>query len=82
MSQILVGTCGICGGAITVPGVWGGIIPPTPSCTRCRAIPADAHGPVRQMKLVPAVKITDSAGEICCKQLVKKRVMERGNKYG
>lgn len=50
MSEISVGTCSLCGGPVTVPAVWGGVIPPTPTCKQCGAVPADSHGPVREMK--------------------------------
>lgn len=46
-----IGTCSICGGAVTVPGVWWGICPPTPTCTGCGAVAA-SHGPV--IPMVPA----------------------------
>ena len=45
-----VGTCGNCGGPVTVPTVWMGVIPPTPTCEHCGAIPAAAHGPVLPMQ--------------------------------
>lgn len=45
-----IGTCSICGGAVTVPQVWHGIIPPTPRCSSCGAVPATTYGPVIQMR--------------------------------
>lgn len=43
-----VGTCSVCGGAVTVPSVWAGIIPPTPTCSSCGAVAAQ-HGPIIPM---------------------------------
>ncbi len=35
-----VGTCSLCGGTVTLfTGAWGGINPPVPTCSRCRATP-------------------------------------------
>lgn len=45
----VIGTCSICGGRVTVPTVWHGIIPPTPTCEYCGATAA-AHGPVIPMQ--------------------------------
>jgi hypothetical protein len=45
-----IGTCSLCRGAVTVPNVWGGIIPPTPTCSSCGAKPANPHGPVIDME--------------------------------
>ena len=44
-----IGTCGVCGGAVTVPDVWHSTIPATPRCVSCgrRAAPG---GPVIQMQ--------------------------------
>ena len=54
---MIVGTCSICGGAVAVPDVWGGIIPPTPTCTGCGAIAA-THGPVIQMQPPMQIRFT------------------------
>lgn len=45
---VTVGTCGLCGGRVTVPGVWQSIIPPVPTCEACGASIAE-HGPVLPM---------------------------------
>lgn len=47
--EITVGTCSICGGRVSLPSVWFGVIPPVPTCDSCGAIKAD-HGPVITMK--------------------------------
>ena len=44
-----IGTCSICGGRVTVPHIWGGAIPPTPTCESCGAMAA-SHGPVIEMQ--------------------------------
>jgi hypothetical protein len=53
MSRV-VGTCSVCGGAVTVPAVWCGVFPPTPTCSACGA-EAASHGPVIPMKPRPGV---------------------------
>lgn len=45
-----IGTCSLCGGAVTLPTVWLGIVPPTPTCSTCGATPKQAHGPVIDME--------------------------------
>lgn len=52
-----IGTCSLCGGAVTVPSLWGGIIPPTPTCSRCGAVPREPHGPVIPMQPKPAPRL-------------------------
>lgn len=37
MAIQVIGTCSCCGGAVTVPGVWHGTMPPVPTCSRCGA---------------------------------------------
>jgi hypothetical protein len=49
-----IGTCSICGGAVQIPTMWGGSIPPTPQCSTCGATPEAPHG--RVIKMVPAKK--------------------------
>jgi hypothetical protein len=50
MSVTRIGTCGICGGAVSVPAVWFGIIPPDAHCERCGAVPKNQYGPVLPME--------------------------------
>lgn len=45
MSEQSVGTCGRCGGPVTVPSVWMGLLPPTPTCQKCGATMKNSHGP-------------------------------------
>ena len=48
MKRIL-GTCSICGGRVTVPTLWLGVVPPEPACESCGARARD-HGPVIEMQ--------------------------------
>lgn len=48
-----LGTCSLCGGAVTVPTAWLGVHPPTPTCSSCGATAA-AHGPVIPMRREPS----------------------------
>jgi hypothetical protein len=43
------GTCSLCGGPVTTPATWLGVMPPTPTCQRCGATQREAHGPVIDM---------------------------------
>lgn len=52
----IIGTCSICGGRVTVPHIWGGVTPPTPTCDHCGATAA-AHGPVIPMQSAERTKI-------------------------
>ena len=45
-----VGTCSLCGGAVTLPDVWMGTTPPIPACSRCGATPKNPHGPLIDME--------------------------------
>lgn len=49
MNISVVGICSICGGMVTVPSPWMGIIPPTPTCRTCGAVAAQ-QGPVIPMR--------------------------------
>jgi ribosomal protein S27E len=44
-----VGTCGNCGGRVSVPESWLSTVPPVPACERCGATVAQPHGPVIEM---------------------------------
>lgn len=48
--QQIIGTCSLCGGAVTVPSLWWGVVPPIPTCTRCGAVQQESYGPVIPMK--------------------------------
>lgn len=56
--KIIFGTCSLCGGAV----VSSGIIIPTPTCSRCGAVKADAYSEVIIMRPAPqiAIKTTDT----------------------
>lgn len=32
----VIGTCSACAGAVVVPELWSGVIPPTPHCLSCK----------------------------------------------
>lgn len=58
-----IGTCSICGGRVSVPQVWHGIIPPTPTCEACGAVAAETYGPVIPMQRPQFdIKISDGTG--------------------
>ena len=44
-----VGTCSRCNGPVQTPELWGGVIPPTPTCSRCGAVASKPFGPVVPM---------------------------------
>lgn len=46
---MILGTCSVCGGAVSVPDVWFGVIPPVPTCSSCGATKR-GHGPVIDME--------------------------------
>ena len=46
----VLGTCSLCGGAVSVPEFWGGKIPPVPTCVSCGATTKQPHGPVIPME--------------------------------
>ncbi|HIE5924928.1 TPA: hypothetical protein ACXN37_000165 [Stenotrophomonas maltophilia] len=47
----VIGTCSLCGGAVCTPELWGGVLPPQPTCNRCGAVAAN-HGPIIPMRRV------------------------------
>lgn len=49
MKRIL-GECSICGGDVTVPDIFWSVVPPTPTCEKCGAIP---RGFRRVIPMVP-----------------------------
>jgi len=50
MSYKVVGTCGKCGGPVTVPFAWWGTSPPVPCCNVCGAYVKNSYGPVLPME--------------------------------
>jgi hypothetical protein len=55
-SRSTVGTCGSCGGRVSVPTVWMSVVPPVPMCETCGATARPDHGPVVPMN--PPMKLT------------------------
>src|SRR5690606_38862084 len=49
MNAQTIGTCSLCGGAVTLPHVWHSVVPPVPTCSTCGATAA-RHGPVIPMQ--------------------------------
>ena len=49
MMDRVVGTCSLCGGQVTLPGIWSGVVPPVPQCSSCHAT-AKSSGPVIEME--------------------------------
>ena len=49
----VVGTCGNCGGAVTVPRAFLSVIAPVPRCERCHATPKRVFGPTLPMNPAP-----------------------------
>lgn len=46
----VIGTCGLCGGPVMLPDMWGGLVPPRPKCGLCGAVTKQGHGPVLEME--------------------------------
>lgn len=65
MNDLTIGTCGLCGGRVSVPSVWMGIFPPVPKCDSCGARPKRPHGPVIEMdsRVQPREYIRQSIAE-------------------
>lgn len=47
--DVTIGTCSLCGGPVTVPELWAGVVPPVPKCRGCGATKKSPHGPVIEM---------------------------------
>lgn len=62
--QRAIGTCSQCGGLVTVPAVWAGVIPPTPTCSACGAVaPSPWVGPILPViPTVPAPAVQTTTG--------------------
>jgi peptidase E len=48
--MLIIGTCSICSGPVTVPSNWMDILPPIPTCQSCKATKLTDYGPVIQMQ--------------------------------
>lgn len=55
-----IGTCSNCGGRVTLPEIWMGVIPPVPTCQSCGATQKQPHGPVIEMERPDPNKVTRS----------------------
>lgn len=52
------GSCSICGGHVSTPDIWWGVVPPTPTCERCGAVEDEAPGPVIKMRPVQTITVS------------------------
>lgn len=57
MSYTVIGVCSTCGGLVSVPSVWSGLVPPVPQCGVCGAL-ATLHLP--KVKTTPIKYFTSS----------------------
>lgn len=49
MNERTIGQCSMCGGRVTLPEYWHGVVPPVPTCQECGAV-AKPSGPVIPME--------------------------------
>ena len=56
MNKTTIGICSICGGVVTLPAVWDGILAPDPSCESCGAVKRSTFGPFMVVPMRPAPK--------------------------
>lgn len=57
----VIGSCSLCGGDVVLPGEWGGLEPPTPTCRSCGARKAQPGRPEIPMEH-PYKKAPDARG--------------------
>ena len=50
MTEIVLGTCSLCGGRVSMPDAWSTIAAPQPRCQSCFAVPEQAWGPIIRMR--------------------------------
>jgi hypothetical protein len=68
-SKATIGTCGLCGGRVSVPTIWMGIIPPVPMCEECGAVAKPNYGPTLPMEPPRQLRWTtgtSTGGTECC----------------
>ena len=53
IDKITVGLCGECGGNVTIPQMWSGSQPPTPTCERCWAVAIPDKPVLRVLQMQP-----------------------------
>ncbi|MES2409009.1 MAG: hypothetical protein V4509_01770 [Patescibacteria group bacterium] len=46
----IIGTCGSCGGPVTIPNEWMSILPPVPTCQSCGKKPKNKYGTLIKME--------------------------------
>lgn len=64
MSMQVIGSCGRCGGPVTMPMYWGGTVPPVGTCQRCGATAKQSGSPVIDMDPPPEVRIPKLGGPV------------------
>lgn len=64
--KVVLGTCSLCGGPVSVPAVWHGIVPPKPRCEQCGAVKADEYGEVIKMRPAPQIVIKTTSTTSAC----------------
>lgn len=50
MSYTILGKCSRCGGTVSVPVIWYGVVPPTPTCNGCGATKSNEDLPTIKME--------------------------------
>lgn len=73
----VIGSCSNCGGSVTVPTAWYGMLPPIPRCQRCGAV-AKTCLPVVPMTPVPAkpLHVYDENGKIRFIETQPQRILD------
>lgn len=49
MTWRVLGTCGICNGAVVTPSTWAGTVAPVPICLNCNSTMKTPYGPILTM---------------------------------
>lgn len=67
-----VGTCGNCGGPVQVPELWGGSVPPIPTCAHCGATAKNPYGPTIPMQSPVRTRLVrrDTSGHVTLDDLL------------
>lgn len=66
MKMPTIGTCSKCNGPVQVPDLWGGTVPPVPTCTHCGATAKGPYGPTIPMEK-RSLSRTDAVGTGGCR---------------
>ena len=52
-NESVIGTCGLCGGPVTIPTIWHGVNIPPATCKNCGATVKKDYGPILPMNPAP-----------------------------